>query len=126
CALTKPSALPSWIFLHDRQRTSVMFVVGQTGGYEHVRIKELLHFLRSFPVAALILPSRSCCMSSLTWAVVIGSGKPPVKTKTLPFRTNSPPACVGSSRKPFPSTDRRSLSPGKRLNCSRRGLGSTT
>src|SRR5439155_20492709 len=101
-----------------------MFVVGHTGGDEHVGIKKLLHFLRSFPVAAVILPSRSCSMRSLTCAVVIGSGKPPVKTKTIPFRTNSPPVSVGSSLKPFPSTDKRSLSPGKRLNCARRGLGS--
>src|SRR5260221_8754632 len=101
--------------LNDRQRASVMFVVSHTGRHEHVGIQEIPHFLRSFLVSALTLISRSCSMSSLTLAVVIGSAKSPEKTKTLPLRTSSPPASVGSSLKPFPSTDRRSLSPGNRL-----------
>src|SRR5437016_7981037 len=74
--------------LNNRQRASVVFVVGHTSRHEHVGIKEILHFLRSFPVAAEILPSRSSSMRSRTRVVVIGFAKSPVKTSTLPSRTN--------------------------------------
>src|SRR2546421_1685119 len=116
--------LPIVNILNHRQCASMMFVIGHAGRHEHIGVKKVLHF--TFAVPALILPSRSRSMSSLTCAVVIGSENSPVKTRTLPLRINSPPASDGSSLKLFPSTERRSLSPGKRLNCSRNGLGSTT
>src|ERR1035441_7905466 len=112
--------------LHQRQCTRVVLVFLDASRHKYIGIQKDLHFLPSFPAADEIRPSRSSAIIFSTLAVVIGSAKSPVNTSTFPFRTSVPPTSVGSSRKLFPSTERRSLSPGTRLNWSRSGFGSTT
>src|ERR1039457_5021660 len=112
--------------LQQRQCTRVVLVFLDASRHKYIGIQKDLHFFPSFPAADEIRPSRSSAIIFSTLAVVIGSAKSPVNTSTFPLRTSVPPSSVGSSRKLFPSTEMRSLSPGTRLNWSRSGFGSTT